>query len=389
MKVLHVFTLATTAESFFDGQFNYLSRRGHEISLICTPDERINDFSRNNFVRYMPMDITRTLAPCQDIKVIIKLFKYIQAEKFDVVVGHTPKGALLSMIAAKLARCKNRVYLRHGLIYTTAVGIKRRLLLLEEKLVSSLATSIINVSPSLGDVAISDNLNKKSKQRVIGKGTCGGIDTLKTFNPDNIDCELMESLRFSLGISKDNYVIGFCGRLCKDKGIIELIDAFNLFREKKSNIKPKLLLVGGYDSRDILPEKTRDKIKYDEDIIHTGHIIKNIQYYYALMDVFVFPSHREGFGMCSIEAQAMGVPVLVSKSHGCIDTIVDGKTGMYIDLSPKNIAEKLWQIYDVKYKSLLGKYARKWVCENFEQTKLWPEIFKFYENLMKTHRIKK
>ncbi len=381
MKILHVFTLATTAESFFDGQFKFLSEHGHDITLACSDSVSITGFAKQNNIKYVPVKIARTLSLVSDVKAIKQLVRLIRQEKFDIVVGHTPKGALLSMISAKLAGCKKRIYLRHGLIYTTATGIKRSILKAEEQFVSFLATNIINVSPSIGKLAVNDKLNNASKQTVIGKGTCGGIDTIDIFNPSNVDINMVNTLRFSQKISQEDYVIGFCGRLCKDKGIPELVEGFKLFREQNPSIKTKLLLVGGYDSRDILPANVHQTIDSDKDIIYTGHILKNIQNYYSLMDVFVFPSHREGFGMCSIEAQAMGIPALVAKSHGCIDTIMENVTGEYIDLTPESISEQLLSVYDKQKRVKMGNAARIFVCENFERTKLWPLIHDYYESI--------
>jgi len=381
MKVLHVFTLATTAESFFDGQFRYLSEHGHDITLACSDSVSIIEFAKRNNIKYVSVKITRTLSLAADVKAIKQLVRLIKRGKFDIVVGHTPKGALLSMIAAKFAGCRKRVYFRHGLIYTTSTGIKRSILKAEERFVSFLATNIINVSPSIGKLAVKDNLNKDSKQTVIGRGTCGGIDTIEIFNPGKVDESMVAALRFSQKITKDDYVIGFCGRLCKDKGIPELVEGFKLFREQNPSIKTKLLLVGGYDSRDILPESVHQTIDTDNDIICTGYILKNIPNYYSLMDVFLFPSHREGFGMCSIEAQAMGIPALVARSHGCVDTIIENVTGEYINLTPESISERLLSLNDKQKRAEMGNAARTFVCENFERTSLWPLMLDYYESL--------
>lgn len=385
MKQLHVFTLAATAEIFFDGQFKYLVDNGEKIILACSPDSDIQEFSLRNNIKYSPIHIPRVISPIQDIWTIIKLVRLIKKEKVSIVVGHTPKGALLSMLAAKLVGCKKRVYLRHGVVYTTATGVKRSILKMEEKFVSSLATAIINVSPSLSSLAVKDRLNKNSKQIVIGSGTCGGIDTINTFNPEKVEKKGVSTLRLEQKILEQDFVIGFCGRLCKDKGIPELIEGFNLFRKRKPEANAKLLLVGGFDSRDTLPESVYQTIDSDKDIIHTGHIQKNLQNYYALMDVFVFPSHREGFGMCSIEAQAMGIPALVAKSHGCIDTIKPNVTGLYIDLTPLSICEKLIIMFDSEKRVSMGANARKFVCDNFERTMLWPLILNYYNSLNSTN----
>lgn len=377
MKVLHVFTLLTTA-SFFDGQFQYLGENGIDISVASNAIAE-DDFCQRNSIRHIHLPITRTINPLADLKAIYRLVRIIRKNKFDVVFGHTPKGAMISMIAAKLAGTKHRVYYRHGLIYTTSKGIKHLIFKFIEKLTSSCASEIINVSPSLGELAIKDHLNHRKKQLVIGPGTCGGIDTIKLFNPKLIDNNRLNDLRRQLSIKSTDYIIGFCGRLCRDKGIIELIDAFRTFK-KNGHDEAKLLLIGRYDSRDILPDHIKQNIQNSNDIIHTGLVNHNeLPYYYSLMNVFVFPSYREGFGMSVIEASSMNVPVLVSRSHGCIDAIKEGVSGEYIEITAKSISEKLSELKNNRH--TYDTVSRKFVTDNFEQTDLWPSILQFYNQL--------
>lgn len=225
MKILHVFTLNTTAESFFDGQFKILSEHGQEIHLVADTEED-KDFSHRNHTFYHRIPIVRAISPITDLTSIRLLIKLISRERFDAVVGHTPKGAMVAMMAAKLAGVKTRIYYRHGLIYTTATGLKRIIFKTVERFTALLATNIVNVSPSLSQLAVKDKLNPDSKQTVIGCGTCGGIDTIDTFNPDKVSEDTVSALRHTLGIPDGAFVVGFCGRLCHDKGIIELIDGF-------------------------------------------------------------------------------------------------------------------------------------------------------------------
>jgi len=381
MKILHVFTLAVTAESFFDGQFAYLSDAGYNIHLIAST-EPSKEFCQRNHITFHQIPVARRVDIKADITAIKALCKLIKREKFDAVFGHTPKGALVAMCAARLSGVKIRVYYRHGLIYTTATGAKRLIFKAVERFTAALATKIVNVSPSLSKLAVKDNLNSDNKQIVIGSGTCGGIDAENTFNPDKVDSGMISALRSGQKISKDDYVIGFCGRLCKDKGIRELIEGFRLFRKTHPSIRAKLLLIGGYDGRDILPESIHQTIDTDNDIISTGYILKNIQNYYALMDVFVFPSYREGFGMCVIEASAMKVPILVSRSHGCVDSIRENVTGRYIDISPESIASGLSDMLDVDLRHRLGKGGRQFVLNNFDHKVMWPLIKKFYDEII-------
>ncbi len=378
MKVLHVFTIINTPKSFFDGQFKYLSENGQNIWVVTNSDEDIN-FSRNNNIHYRQIEIARKISPITDLKSIKQLISLIHREKFDIVVGHTPKGAMVGMLASKIARVKVRVYYRHGLIYTTAKGLKRKMFKLVEQLTSICATNIINVSPSLSELAIKDKLNSSKKQTIIGIGTCGGIDTQKIFNPAFICEDDKIQLKATLGMASSDFVVGFCGRICKDKGIKELIDGFTQFRTAHPDINPKLLLVGSFDKRDILPENYKCIIETDANIIFTGLIEKSkLPIYYSIMDVFVFPSYREGFGMCVIEAEAMKVPALVSRSHGCIDSIKENQTGEYLEISPRGICTSLENMLDLSKRQSYGNAARNWVLENFDHSVMWPKIIKLY-----------
>lgn len=381
MKVLHIFTIIGTSEAFFDGQFQYLSHNGLEICVVSSslPDV---DFIERNLIDYVQIPIKRRVSPFADLKSISLLIKLIRREHFDLVVGHTPKGAMVAMIAAKLADVKIRIYYRHGLIYTTASGLKRFILKTVERLTAACATAIVNVSPSLSKLAIKDKLNSDAKQTVIGMGTCGGIDTVDTFNPAKVSHDEVSALRLTLGIPDSAFVVGFCGRLCHDKGIIELIDGFKLFREAHPDIDARLLLVGPYDTRDILPQNIKDEIESNPLIISPGSVSHHyLPNYYSLMDVFVFPSYREGFGMTVIEASAMCIPILVSRSHGCVDSIREDVTGRYIDLTPQSIASSLTEMLNPQLRQLLGEAGRNFVTKNFERTAMWPTILDFYKEL--------
>lgn len=381
MKILNIFTLSTTAETFFDGQYKYLSDAGHDIWVASSSDEPV-EFVKANNVIYRKFDIRRSISPFADLRTIATLRTFIRNEHFDAVVGHTPKGAMIAMMAAWLAGCRNRVYYRHGLIYTTATGLRRLIFKTVEQVTAACATTIVNVSPSLSKLAVKDHLNPDKKQHVIGCGTCGGIDTIDTFNPAIVPEETISTFRHTLGIPESAFVVGFCGRLCHDKGIIELIEGFKLFRQAHPEIDARLLLVGPYDARDILPQHIKDEIESNPSIITPGRVSHDyLPNYYSLMDVFVFPSYREGFGMTVIEASAMRLPILVSRAHGCVDSIRENVTGRYIDLTPVSIASGLSNMLDSELRQRLGNAGRDFASENFERTKMWPKIHNLYSEL--------
>lgn len=381
MKALHIFTIFTTANAFFNGQFRYLTEKGHQLEF-ASQDADVEDFCKNNGVKFHPLNISRSISPFADIRTIFETIKLIRKNKYDVVFGHTPKGAMVAMIAAKLAGVRIRVYYRHGLIYTTATGIKRRILKLVEQTTALFASNIVNVSPSLSALAVKDHLNGTEKQTVIGDGTCGGIDALNLFNPQRINDLDRQKICKELEIEPHDFVIGFCGRVCKEKGIRELIDGFLIFKHDHPNIKTKLLLIGGYDQRDILPENYKMIIAENNDIIFVSRTPQHeLPQYYSLMDVFVFPSYREGFGMCVLEAAAMQVPALVSRSHGCIDSIEERITGEYINISPEDIARGIYKLTNETLRIQLGRNARQEVLKKYDHSVIWPLVSEYYSTL--------
>lgn len=383
MKLLHIFTSFGTAESFFDGQFRFLSNHGYENIVISRNSNKTSDFCERNDTLFIPVYIPRSASPIAITKAIISICHIIHKEKPGAVFGHTPVGALCAMIAAVLCGVKKRIYYRHGLIYTTMSGLKRTIFKTEEKIVSALATEIINVSPSLSRLAVKDGLNRESKQHIIGRGTCGGIDAQKIFNPQHIDYKLQVKLREKLDIEKTSLVFGFCGRICNDKGIPELLDAFELFQEKHPETSPILLLIGGEDDRDGLNHSKRVQMGRNKDIKLTGFVTKDvIPNYYALIDVFIFPSHREGFGMSVLEASAMEKPILVSKSHGCIDSIVEHKTGEYIELSAEGIFRGMELMLNPLTRVRLGSNGRKMVLEWYDTSVIWRYVLDLYRKIL-------
>ncbi len=384
MKIIHVFTVFGTPYSFFDGQFKYLVDNGYEILLISSYDSNALDFAKRNNIKYKDIEIPRKISITKILYAIIQLINIILKEKPVAVFGHTPVATIVAMTASYICRVKNRIYYRHGLIYTTMKGIKRIIFKYEEKFVSLLSTAVINVSKSLSNLAITEKLNKETKQYVIGNGTCGGIDAINLFNPSILDKNIQKKITNKLQIFDNDVIFGFCGRICYDKGISELLQGFRLFTEKHNNINSKLLLIGNLDTRDVISNNDLIEIKNNKNIILCGYIDKHdIPYYYNLLDVFIFPSHREGFGMSVIEASAMGKPILVSKSHGCIDSIVDNVTGKYIDLNPMSICKGMEKMLDEKYRETIGNNGRKFVLKYYDHSIMYPQILELYHKIIK------
>ncbi len=292
----------------------------------------------------------------------------------DTVFGHTPVGAMCAMIAARICGVKNRVYYRHGVIYTTMSGLKYHIFRLEEKFVAALSTAVVNVSHSLSRLAVRDGLNTASKNNVIGHGTCGGID-VNYFTRNAIIGA--PDKRAELGISKNAFVFSFVVRIVKDKGINELVAAFDKLSQE---YHVSLILVYSQE-RDLDPieMKTEEMIK-DNNHIHAVGRQSDVRPYLAASDAFVLPSYREGVGLVLLEANAMDVPCIASDIIGCNDVVtVDVNDEL---VQPRNV-ESLYQKMKewVEHREQVAEKAK--VCRNYVLSHYAHEDVKraYYEEL--------
>jgi glycosyltransferase involved in cell wall biosynthesis len=372
-SILHIVNIYFVLPYFIGDQFLYLNEKGYDVHVICSPSEHLKAYSIKNKFKYKEIPILRSFSIIQDIKSIISICKYIKRNDIEIVVGHTPKGALLAMTAAFFMNVPKRIYFRHGLVYETSYGFKRKLLTILEKLTAKLSTKIVCVSPSIYQKSIKDKLNSSIKQIVLGKGTCGGIDSLKKFNPDCLNVIKQKVIKELLNIKPQDFIIGYCGRLVKDKGIIELVNAFKIINK---NGHYKLLLVGDFEERDALPIEIIREIENNKDIIKTGFIYNDIEYYYSIMNIFILPSFREGFGMCVIEASSMKIPILTTQVTGCIDSIIENKTGNYILNTSQSIQDSILKLQNSNELLKYGINGREFVLKNFDYQVMWPIIVK-------------
>lgn len=343
------------------------------MNVVCSPSEYLADYAKEQGFKYAEIPVNRSLSVRQDLTGILHICEFIRKQEIDIVVGHTPKGALLGMIAGWLCRVPKRIYFRHGLVYETSHGLKRFVLKSVDRLTSACATHIVCVSPSVLKRSIEDKLAPALKQTILGNGTCNGIDTQGRFNPAYIDPTELENLRSKYGIKANDFVIGYSGRMVRDKGIIELVRAFD---KLKCADNCKLLLVGMFEKRDALPDNVKERIQSDRRIIYTGFVNGGMEYYYAMMNVYVLASYREGFPTGVLEAQSMQLPVITTRVTGCCDSIIDNVTGLFSRNDPDDLASKIDMVR--MDNAIDGREGRKWVVGNFDSQIVWKEIEKLY-----------
>jgi glycosyltransferase involved in cell wall biosynthesis len=367
-RILHVVNISFVLPYYIGNQFDYFRERGHEFFVACTPSEHFFKYAKEKNFKAFGINILRQINPVEDIKSIFKLARYIKKNKIEIVIGHTPKGSMIAMVAAAIAGIEHRVYFRHGLMYETSSGFKRMLLMGVEKLTGKLAKKVVCVSNSVIEKSIKANLNNQKKNILLNKGTCNGID-LAIMSPKEIK---NTDFLTKLGVRKEDKVVGFVGRLVNDKGVNELLDAWQKIKDAYDNVK--LLLVGPYEERDSISEKARSIIDKSESIISAG-LQSNIVPFYEVMDVFILPSYREGFPTVVLEASAMQLPVITTAKTGCIDSIINGRTGIFTEINAEGIFNAIkYYLENPNIAERHGLAGRRFVQDNFRQEVIWKEI---------------
>ena len=371
-SILHVVNISFVLPYFIGEQFNYFSQAGYELHVACTPSLHLKNFAKEKNIQTLEIPITRQIRLFKDFYAIYKLIQYIKLNNIDIVIGHTPKGGLLAMISAFITRKRVRIYFRHGLMYENSKGLKKYFLILIEKLTGILANKVICVSQSVLNESNNKNLSRISKNILLANGTCNGVDTLNKFNINKIDTEQIIQLRKSLNIKSDDLVLGYVGRMVKDKGIIELLDSWEILKYKYPRLK--LLLVGPFEERDSISDIYKNIIQSDSAILYLGQS-EETNIYYAIIDVFLLLSHREGFPTVVLEASSMGIPIVTTKCTGCIDSIIPGNTGLFTDLNINSIVNNV-SIYidNSSLRKKHGENGRYFVINNFQQEIVWEAL---------------
>lgn len=322
-KVLHVITVSFVINHFFGKQFSYLKQKtSNQYFIGCSPSDEFFQLSESLDHTPFAVNVTRSISPITDLKAIYRIYKFIKSNSIDTVIGHTPKGGMVAMIAAFFAGVSSRVYFRHGIIYETSNGFKKLMLKNIDRLSGTLAKKVVCVSQAVQKISEYDKLNNPSKNIVLGFGTCNGIDTENKFNPEKEEIHTIANIKEYWQLSEGDFVIGYVGRLVKDKGINELITAYKILIKSYENIK--LLLVGPIEERDAISDQPKMIINMDENIISTGFVLDAAPYF-GLMDVFVLPTYREGFPTVALKASSMELPVLISRATGCEESIIQVK----------------------------------------------------------------
>ncbi len=352
-----------------------------DILAVSSNLKELDEVAKIENVRTFPVEMTRTISPLKDLLSIIKLYFLFKKEKPDIVHSHTPKAGFVAMTASWLARVPHRLHTVAGLPLDEAQGFKRKLLLFIEKLTYRFAHRIYPNSKGLLDFISNNKLCPRKKLKIIGNGSSNGIDT-NYFGTNESIQEQARELRNRFKIKKDDFVFCFVGRIVRDKGIIELHNAFVSLTAENKNCK--LLLLGNFENElDPLPHNITESFKNNPDIIHAGYQT-DIRPFLELSDLFVFPSYREGFPNVVMQALCFNLPCIVTNINGSNEIISNNINGLIVDKKDSHslyLAMKELVNNSDKLK-LLSENTRNSIEEKYDRKKQWYLIYKEYVSIL-------
>ncbi|MGC1463978.1 MAG: glycosyltransferase family 4 protein [Terracidiphilus sp.] len=357
------------------GRLKALREAGFKVTLICRHGALFDRIAADEKVDSIAIPMKREIAPISDLISLFRIWRVLRRLRPDMVEFGTPKAGLLGTIAARLCGVPRRVYMLRGLRLETATGLKRRILLAAERMASRCAHVVVCNSGSLRAQALALGVAPASKLHLLGEGSSHGVDT-EQYSPGESD------VRSRYDLPSDAKVVGFVGRLTRDKGVPELVEAFDTIL--RAEPKAHLLLVGWFDaSDDLLGNDVRVKIENHSRIHLTGFQECAADFYRA-MDVMVLPTWREGFPNVVLEAAATGIPVVTTLSTGSRDSVVPEVTGLLIPPGyPEAISEAVVKLLrDPERRLRMGQAGRAWVLEHFNDERVLGLTAAHYKSLL-------
>lgn len=366
-------TVPQSLETFCKGMLKELSE-DYDVVALSSPGEALDVIAQREGVRTIAVPMERHISILKDLKSLLALIRVFHKERPDMVHSMTPKAGLLCMLAAWLTKVPVRIHTFTGLVFPTSTGLKKRILMLTDRITCACATHIIPEGEGVKNDLIENKITRKPLQ-VLGYGNVRGVDMDYYARTPEVEGKA-KSLR-----DPEKYTFLFVGRIVRDKGINELVAAFR--KLALDNPEIRLFLVGAYEeSLDPVDPVTLEAIKTDSSIVPVGRKTgTDLLAYYAASDCFVFPSYREGFPNTVLEAGAMGLPCIVTDINGSREIIKDGFNGLVIPPHDEDALYKAMRrvIENPEESESMASVAREHVASHFEQSFVRQCLYDFYK----------
>lgn len=381
IKIVLSAAVPLTLFNFAKGQLAFLKKTGFEVSALCSPGKELEEIAKREGIETFAIQISREIKPSKDLISLFKLLHLFHGIKPTIVQAGTPKAALLSLTAAFILRVPVRVFLLHGLRSEGLNGWKKTMIKWTECCCCCFAHQVLSVSESVRTLVINEKICKPDKIKVLHNGTANGIDS-RHFDPNRFSEGYRERVRRNISIPNGAKVLLFAGRLVRDKGIVELYNAWEILKEEYADVY--LVIAGCEEAGDPAPRHVMAALKQDQRVRMLDYV-EDIVSYYAAASLLILPTYREGFPYVPMEAAAMALPVVATKVTGCLDAVVDGVTGTLVPPRDVNALVHAIEVYlnDEQLRKNHGKAGRDRIVRDFQPGDLWKAYHDEYLRLLK------
>lgn len=370
-------TVPETLETILKGQPRYLASY-FQLALVTSPSESLPNIGHAEGLAVHPVPMTRGISVLNDLVSVFRMVRVLRKVRPVLVHSYTPKAGLVTMLAAWLCRIPVRIHTFTGLIFPTEHGFRKKLLIWADRLICACATHVIpeglGVKKDLERFGIT-----RKPMRVIGNGNIAGVNT-GFFSPAATGvAQSAAELRKRLGLRAEDFLFCFVGRLNKDKGLAELLQAFSALPDTAH-----LALIGNLDQTAPVDVTTLGAIR-SHTRVHALGFLSDIRSALAAADLLVLPSYREGFPNVLLEAGSMALPVIATDINGCNEVIEPGFNGWLVPpRDSKALEEAMRQALQMpdSIRSQMGKHARVRIQERFERQQHWERMVALYQGLM-------
>ena len=378
-KIAIVSAVPETILAFMSKQLQALARE-YVTYAVCSNAGNIPLDRLIPNVEYIDIDIERNISPFKDILSLFKLIQFFRLHQFTLVQSITPKAGLLSMSAAWICRVPMRVHIFTGQVWVTRRGFSRWYLKICDRLIATLATSLLADSPSQREFLITEGVVRAQDIQVLGDGSICGVDQLRF----KLNQSAKERVRSQLEIPEDATVALFMGRLKRDKGVLDLARAVGMLQSVPNNL---YVLFVGPDEESLVDQILELVTPRSNQVRFVGPV-DNPEDFFAAADFLCLPSYREGFGLVTIEAAAVGIPTLASRIYGITDAIVDGVTGILHEPGDLvDIAKGLQEMtMHPEKRQEMGVAAKNRALELFSTSRIVGAQLSFYQALIQNYR---
>jgi glycosyltransferase involved in cell wall biosynthesis len=383
MKIAHITTVDISLRAFLLNHLRGLRQAGYAVTAISSSGPNVPVIEAAG-VRHIPVAMARrAFSPLSDLRSLWNLYRTLRREQFSIVHTYTPKAGILGRIAARLAGVPIVVHTSFAFVFSEgSPWLWRWFFTWLERIAAWCSDLFFAGNREDYETALRWHIVASDKIKLLDGGGVG-VD-LARFNREHLSLDGLTRQRREIGLPDGVPVIGFVGRLVREKGLLELFEAVRRVREQLHEVR--LLIVGPTDREkaDAVAPEVAAQYAIADICIFAG-MRQDIHAWYPLMDVLVLPSYREGFGMVLAEAAAMGIPVIASNIRGCREAVEHGRSGFLVPPGDVPIlADTILDLLTHPDKARArGEEGRRMAQERFDQQRVITQVRTEYARLLR------